>query len=772
MDLRAYQRHSDGFDQLSLRDLLAARDLYHVHLMNHPGVVATAVGLYRIRKDDSWPGARHEVRHTYARTLANSEVRSYSSPAVLVFVREWHDEQDFAPDAGELGPKDLIPPTLDLPDGRRVPVCVIQSPPDEQMAATAAVGRHPINNIGGGSPVFVTVQGREHFATIACLVSDGHTAFAVTNRHVAGEAGTEITSELGGKRATIGHSATKSLARVPFERLYPGWPGHDTYVNVDVGLIEINDLDGWTAKVADVGEIGPMADLSVDNLSLAVIGCQVRGHGAATGAMRGEIQALFYRYESGGGFEYVADVLIGPRATGNGNGEVGDFATHHGDSGTLWLLEPVHGDGVGHASTNGDRPHHNGRDGNQYLPLAVQWGHEQFVAEGRSQGYVLATFLSRVCALLEVDPIRDWNLDVPETWGAVGHFSIAARAINALSPRAANLKKLMSNNLSVISYDDQTILTNGFSGMTDDEIIPMADVPDLYWKHGRQGHTRGSEGPNHFADMDQPRPSDGKTLLDLCKDPANVDPDVWNKFYESVTDLSDGKRIGAEHRGLLPFRVWEIFDAMVGYAKRGRAPEFVCAAGVLAHYVGDACQPLHISYLHDGDPLRATTKAATNGHAPVKIPLGSGVHSAYEDEMINAHRQQVLDALDDVPSVKKSELVTTGHEAAIATVALMRKTIQRLPPAKIVDVFVAYTGAKADRAAYMWKHCGTGTKKAMIDGTHLLAVLWQSAWAAGNGESTVTSTDAIDAHDAMAIVADSKHFVPSLTIDKVGAQLS
>ena len=30
---------------------------------------------------------------------------------------------------------------------------------------------------------------------------------------------------------------------------------------------------------------------------------------------------------------------------------------------------------------------------------------------------------------------------------------------------------------------------------------------------------------------------------------------------------------------------------------------FLCAAGCLAHYVGDACQPLHISRLHHGQPL-------------------------------------------------------------------------------------------------------------------------------------------------------------------------
>jgi|AmaraimetFIIA100_FD_contig_121_314538_length_569_multi_4_in_0_out_0_1 hypothetical protein len=34
-----------------------------------------------------------------------------------------------------------------------------------------------------------------------------------------------------------------------------------------------------------------------------------------------------------------------------------------------------------------------------------------------------------------------------------------------------------------------------------------------------------------------------------------------------------------------------IFDAMAKYAGAGKAGEFVCAAGTLTHYIGDACQP-------------------------------------------------------------------------------------------------------------------------------------------------------------------------------------
>src|SRR3712207_8829948 len=43
------------------------------------------------------------------------------------------------------------------------------------------------------------------------------------------------------------------------------------------------------------------------------VGCPVRAFGAASGEMVGEVSALFYRYKSIGGFEYISDLLIGPR---------------------------------------------------------------------------------------------------------------------------------------------------------------------------------------------------------------------------------------------------------------------------------------------------------------------------------------------------------------------------------------------------------------------------------------------------------------------------
>src|SRR5262249_40592530 len=152
-----------------------------------------------------------------------------------------------------------------------------------------------------------------------------------------------------------------------------------------------------------------------DNLSLSLVGCHVRGYGAASGVMLGEIHGLFYRYKSQGGFDYVADLFIGPRRSREGHGRAQPaFATRPGGSGTRWLVgavEPAKGPP-------------------KYLPLAMQWGQHSLGARARTgaQTYALGTLLSRVCALLTVDPIRDWNLDQPDTWGAVGHFSIAARS--------------------------------------------------------------------------------------------------------------------------------------------------------------------------------------------------------------------------------------------------------------------------------------------------------------------------------------------------------
>src|SRR5262249_16040480 len=149
--------------------------------------------------------------------------------------------------------------------------------------------------------------------------------------------------------------------------------------------------------------------------------------------------------------------------------------------------------------------------------------------------------------------------------------------------------------------------------------VALADVPDLVWRNTRQ-----KDKGNHFADMDQPGGpnQDQPTLLELWEaDETSRTPARWTAFYNSLQPpLSD------EHRGALPFRVRQIYNAMVKSLQDHDVNSYVCAAGVLAHYVGDACQPLHVSRFHHGHPGR----------------LEDAVHSFYETQMLDQFAADVV----------------------------------------------------------------------------------------------------------------------------------
>ena len=149
------------------------------------------------------------------RTFENSSVRDISWPCVLVLVRDWVEASGFGGADGRFAPQDMVPKTLFMPDGRVIPVCVVQVSPMEAQASAPADAlalapadiRWPNSMIGGGFPLIVKAQGERRQASVGCLVTDGHTVYALTNRHVAGEAGEIIYSRLGGKQERIGVSS-------------------------------------------------------------------------------------------------------------------------------------------------------------------------------------------------------------------------------------------------------------------------------------------------------------------------------------------------------------------------------------------------------------------------------------------------------------------------------------------------------------------------------------------------------------------------------------
>ena len=122
----------------------------------------------------------------------------------------------------------------------------------------------------------------------------------------------------------------------------------------------------------------------------------------------------------------------------------------------------------------------------------------------------------------------------------------------------------MQKTLENISFEDQAILNGAFTRIDKDQFVSLADVPDLAWGPWKK------DGANHFADMDETGKAEfeGNTLIELTKNPKNVDIKIWNKFYESI------KKKPTE-RGALPFRIWQIYDEMVNAIEQQNSPSLM-----------------------------------------------------------------------------------------------------------------------------------------------------------------------------------------------------
>ena len=180
------------------------------------------------------------------------------------------------------------------------------------------------------------------------------------------------------------------------------------------------------------------------------------------------------------------------------------------------------------------------------------------------------------------------------------------------------------------------------------------------------------------------------TLSDAClANPDLLTAANWNAYFDTFPEQVDEL-----HRGILPFRVWQYFERMKDYAAND-PDKFIAAAGTLAHYVGDASQPLHGSTMADGIPSeepdipRDSSRKDNQGN---KLPAfrGEGVHSVYETQMINmAARKRLL--FDEIRKNLGADhgmpLVGDGRSAALATLATMRDVANILPPRRLVDVY-------------------------------------------------------------------------------------
>jgi hypothetical protein len=775
-------KHDDNYDfsTLSLNDLIEARDLYHFHLMSKPNVVGTAVGLYLIREKEKWPAELAQqpaAKLTYPRTFSNSQVRDYSWPCIIVLVREWVDEVEFGKQ-GKPAPWQSVPKRLYMADGRCVPVCIVWAPPvpQEEMGGLEPVA-WPKATFGGGLPVFVDVQQETHMATLGCLMSDGHTVYALTARHACGEPGTQISAMLRDGLTSIGVSSDNQITRKLFSDVYPAFRMQQTWLGLDVGLVRVNDVRDWTPNVYGLPPIKPLFDLYEQNISLRrLIDQPVVAMGAASGLLQGRIKAMFYRYRSVGGFDYVSDFLIAPAE--------GKRGTHHGDSGALWHLQMPGPDGKEDKRPIIER---------DLRPLAIEWGAQLFSESGQRSTYSVATSLSNICKILDVELVVEGADGVSGTWGAVGHYSIGTLAIELV--KNPKLKAFLQANADLLSLPldkltnqpkNKDLLASGF--------VALADVPDIVWKNFPSPHlnkkgqdtgvrggrddryagfsSTGPEHPNHHCDADRPFKG-SPTLPEACiADPDLITADNWKAYFAAFPKPPD-----LLHQGILPFRVWQHFERMKDYA--ATAPDqFLAAAGTLAHYVGDASQPLHGSTMADGieseEPDIPRDSPSRKDKSGEKLPAfrGEGVHSAYETQMINmaARSGELFAAIrKNLDANHGMTLAQDGRAAAVATLKLMRDVAKILPPRHLIDVYEAsFKPGSPSHPQALWQALREPTGQVMALGARALAMIWDAAWKAGGGTANPGRIDPATLRGCY----ENPDFLRSVTVDDIEQEIA
>ena len=213
---------------------------------------------------------------------------------------------------------------------------------------------------------------------------------------------------------------------------------------------------------------------------------------------------------------------------------------------------------------------------------------------------------------------------------------------------------------------------------------------------------------------------------------------MWKTYFDGFAAAAVGPEEGA-----LPFRVWQIWDAMVGFVEQGDVKRFVAAAGILSHYVGDASQPLHASYMHHGRPPMTIVNGreypfprSSAEFQSFKDTREAKIHSIYEETMLEVDTLTVLANVDSVLSnMATPPQVTSGHGAATAVIALMADAQRRLPPTKIIDADTPALTVNG-RAAALWENTAVrrATIRSLAASVRLLAVLWTSAWKKGGGK--------------------------------------
>ena len=150
-----------------------------------------------------------------------------------------------------------------------------------------------------------------------------------------------------------------------------------------------------------------------------------------------------------------------------------------------------------------------------------------------------------------------------------------------------------------------------------------ANVPDFIWK---KPATHEIEKPEHFVD------------LEIFEREFAKQPDVKDPFQLSRKEFEEKFPDLKPMAGRAYWRIRELYADLEkvtqqlrdmkeqsGEARQKLQEKWIVLAGVIAHYVGDLGQPLHVTENHDGQKTEQ-----------------KGIHSHYEDLMVDLLYPEIL----------------------------------------------------------------------------------------------------------------------------------
>jgi hypothetical protein len=154
------------------------------------------------------------------------------------------------------------------------------------------------------------------------------------------------------------------------------------------------------------------------------------------------------------------------------------------------------------------------------------------------------------------------------------------------------------------------------------------------------------------------------------------------------------------------------------------------------------------------------------------------VHSTYEDNMVDAHADQIAAGIGDAIAnlTFKPRRIQTARDAAMAVMDLMNFCQQALPPEKICEVYNSarpgtHTSATKDKAVLdaLWDQCGQATIEVIAAGAVALGAIWQAAWTlAGKPDSTPWLATTYDGTNDLMSIYENKQFLHSLHLQYLG----